>query len=465
MKKFELTGMNLSMILLILLIQLATFLGGCQKEPSFAKEKRLEEFATQSVNSKANTLPHTKQYTSDVATEWFNLLTEFTRTKPYTVAPAVRILTYAGITLYESVVPGMPSYQSIYKHLTGNTIEADNKKEYYWPACANAAIARISTRIMQGYPSPDLTQVQALETVLNTSFQSRITPEQLQFSNDFGRYVADVIYDWSRTDGTFNPAGTPAPCPPYAPLGGLGNWVPTPPGFFPAVGQCTGNLRTFIPNIVNTVLAAPHPVYSTDPSFAFYQAASEVFQRRNAITPYEMRAFSNWRDLAPNHNPISHIVRLSTGIFVKENLNLEIAAVLYAKQTMAAFDAVSAVFKSKFHYSLIRPVTYIRNVMGNNTWLSFGTTPQTPSYPDESSVIASSVAILENYFGTNYAVIDSVHQSTHGIFSYPSLNAIAEDIVEARVSGGTIFRFGGEAGGIQGRQVGELINALPFKKS
>jgi hypothetical protein len=438
MKKTKLAGMGL---LTIALVQLAIFFGSCQKEASLTKQKATEEFITQSVNSKASALPHAKQYPADVATGWFNLLTEITRTKPYFVGQANRIFAYSGIALYESVVPGMPSYQSMYKHLTGNAIESGDKKDYYWPACANAAIASISSKIMQTYPAPNLAQVQALETSFNSSFQSQVTPQQLQVSNEFGKYVADIIFEWSKTDGAFNPNGTPAICPPYFPLGGPGNWVPTPPAFLPAVGNCHG--RTFIPNIVNTVLAPPHPAYSVDPSSAFYQAANEVFQRRNNITPVEMRAFSNWRDLSPNYNPIAHMLKISTQIFIKEKLNLEDASVLFAKQTMAASDAASAVFKSKFHYALIRPVTYIRGVMGYNTWLSFGTTPQTPSYPDELSVTAS---------------------TTHGIFSYPSLNALVLDVVEARVSGGTIFRFSGEAGIIQGRAVGEKTNALPFKK-
>jgi hypothetical protein len=461
MKTFNLGRM---LLFIIILSSFSISNESCKKAGTVGGNELSSELATQSVNANANALPHTKQYPADVATAWFNLLTEITRIKPYTTGPSTRILAYAGITLYESVVPGMPSYQSVYKLLTGNPIESVNKKDYYWPACANAAIARISSKIMQTYPAPNLAQVQALEASFNSSFQSQVAQQELQSSIEFGKYVADIIFEWSKIDGTFNPDGTPVPCPPYIPLGGPGNWVPTPPGFFPAVGQCTGNLRTFIPDIVNTVLAAPHPVYSIDPSSTFYQAANEVFQRRNAITQYEMRAFSNWRDLAPNYNPVSHMLRLSTDIFIKENLDLEIAAELYAKQTMAAFDAVSSVFKSKFHYSLIRPITYIRNVMGHGTWLSFGTTPQTPSYPDESSVTASSVTILEKYFGTNYAVTDSVHQSTHGIFSYHSLNGIIQDVVEARVSGGTIFRFSGVAGVAQGRAVGQMINALPFRK-
>ena len=415
-------------------------------------------------SANANGFAHTKQYSSEVATDWFNNLTEITRTKPYFVGQAVRILTYSSIALYESVVPGMPSYQSIYQHITGNVIEADKKKDYYWPACANAAIARVSSRMMQAYPAPDLTAVQALEAQYNAKFAAILTPEQLQFSDDFGKQVGDIIYAWSSTDGTFNPNGTPTACAPYVPLGTPGSWEPTAPFFFPAVGQCQANLRTFIPNIINTVLADPPPAYSTDPASAFYAAAKEVYTRNQNMTDEEKRAFSNWRDLSPNHNPVSHMVKISTAIFIHEKLNLEDVAVLYAKQNMAASDAVASVFKSKFHYALIRPIPYIRNVLGHAAWLSYGLTPQTPSYPDELSVTEAAVTVLEEYFGSHYAFTDRTHESTHGVFTYNSLSEISPEITQARLSGGTIFGFSGEAGIIQGRKVGALINALPFKK-
>ena len=452
MKKFKLG----TKVLVITLSLLTVVVGSCVEVVPV-----LETFK---VKDNLSALPHTKKFEADVATEWFTLLTEIIRTKPYFNPQTLRIFSYSGIALYESVVPGMPSHQSIYKHLTGNTIEFDKKKEYYWPACANAAIARISSRIMQDYPAPDLTAVEALEANLNSNYQSMVSPEQLELSIEFGRYVADIIYEWSKTDGTFNPDGTLKACPTYVPVERPGKWVPTPPGFLPVAGACQGSLRTFIPNIVNSALVPPHPEYSTDPASDFYQAAKETYEARNNITDDETRQFNNWRDLNPNYIPLSHTLRISTNIMIKEKVNLEDAATLYVKLNMAASDAIGAVFYSKFHYFLMRPVTYIRGVMGYSTWISLPNTPQTPSYPDEVAATASSIAILEEYFGENYAFVDDVHKTTHGEWSYSSFDEMLENIVQARVSGGTIFRFGGEAGVTQGSLVGNAIDKLPFKK-
>ena len=451
-------------IIFLLLAHLTFFLESCKKDTSDAQQKAAEEMAMQQ-GGKTSALPHTKQYSPEVATAWFNLLADISRTKPYTAAPSLRIFAYSGMALYESVVPGMPSYQSMYKYLTGNSIESDQKKDYYWPACANAAVARIASKIMQNYPAPNLAPVQALEASLNASFQAKATPEQLQFSNEFGQYVADIIYAWSKTDGTLNPDGSLAACPPYVPLGGLGNWVPTPPGFLPAVGNCQGSLRSFFLNIANTVLPASHPVYSTDPTSNYYKAANEVYTISQTLTPDNIKLVTHWRDIiGTNYNQPSHTLKLTAEFIKKENVNLEDASVLFAKQTFAAFDAIVAASKAKFHYSLQRPITYIRNVMGFTGWNSVYPTPQLPSYPTYQGLQASSITILESYFGKNYAFIDSVHHALYGSFTYASLNALLNDIKSSYIMSGTEFQFAIDAGVSQGQAVGKLINALPFKK-
>ena len=71
MKMFKLAKMSL---LLILLAQMAFLFESCQKSVSLPEQPGDSEFATQSNNSSARALPHTKQYPADVATAWFNLL-------------------------------------------------------------------------------------------------------------------------------------------------------------------------------------------------------------------------------------------------------------------------------------------------------------------------------------------------------------------------------------------------------
>jgi hypothetical protein len=151
-------------------------------------------------------------------------------------------------------------------------------------------------------------------------------------------------------------------------------------------------------------------------------------------------------------------------IIKKENVNLEDASLLYFKMTIASYDAVISVFHAKFTYALIRPVTYIRSVQGKPTWLSLPVTPQTPSYPDEMAATAASVEILESYFGKNYAFTDSTNKKLLKEWHYNSLDAMLTDIEEARVSGGTNFRFSMQAGIWQGRFVERSLIFYLFRE-
>ena len=410
---------------------------------------------------------HTKHFDSKVATDWFTLLTHLTRTTPYGPPQSARIFAYTGLTLYESVVPGMPSYQSLFKYFTGNGIAVDKKKNYYWPACANAAIARIASRLLGNYPAiPDVNSIQQLESSINNGFQSLVSQELLQLSNEFGKSVADKIYDWSTTDGTLNPNGTLATCPPYVPLGGPGNWEPTPPGNLPAAGACQGLLRTFMPGTAKNTLPGPHPAYSTSPSSEFYQKANEIYQISLTLTQDDINISQHWRDiLGTNYNTPSHVLRLTSQIMTREKLNLEDASVTYARQCIAVFDAIASVFNAKFHYSLLRPVTYIRNTIGVTNWNSLYPTPQHPAYPATAPcAAAAAVEVLEKTFGKNYYFIDSTQHALYGSWTYSSFDAMLQDVKRSRTHSGLNFQFAVDEGVKLGRQVGQMINNASFKK-
>lgn len=437
----------------------------CEKEIS-PDALQNEKFLLQKKSDLVKVLPFTKKYDAGVPTAWFSLLADLSKNTPYPPPQIIRILSYSGMALYESVVPGMPSYQSMYKYFTGNSIEYNNKKEYYWPACANAAIASTASRIIKNYnPNANLTAIQQLEASYNIAFQNEVSAEQLQLSIAFGKYVADVIYAWSTKDGTLNANGTLASCPPYIPLGGSGNWVPTFPGFFPAAGACQGNLRTFYSDAVNIALPPAPPAYSTDPSSDFYKAASEIYNLSLTLTTDDRRLSLAWRDITGNYNTPAHFTKLTTQIISKENRNLEEASEIYAKMFCSMFDAVAAVFKGKFTYSLLRPITYIRGVMGYSSWTTVIPSPQHPSYPSSSAcAAAAAVEVLEQSFGDQYALIDSTQNALHGTWSYTSIDGLLKDVGKSRLVSGINFRLSVNASFNQGRQVGQLFVQLPFKK-
>ena len=61
----------------------------------------------------------TEYYGSQVANDWVDMFRTLTKkTAGYTPPVASRAFGYAGVTLYETVVPGMPLYQSLTTQLT-----------------------------------------------------------------------------------------------------------------------------------------------------------------------------------------------------------------------------------------------------------------------------------------------------------------------------------------------------------
>lgn len=408
---------------------------------------------------------HTKKYSAEVATDWYKLLTEITRTKPYVPPPTTRIFAYTGLALYEAVLPGMPSYKSVFEPMANKTIKFDKQKNYYWPAVANAAISQISKKLVSIYPAPNLTPMNDLEADYERRFAQLTNAQTLQNSIAFGRYVADEVYEWSKSDGTLAPSGALSGCPPYVLRGGPGDWVPTPPGFLPASGACQGALRTFIPGIVTASRPPAPPAYSTDPNSAFYKMAQEVYTTTMNATDQEKLISQAWRDLiGTNFNTPAHILRFTADIMNKENTNLEDAAVIFAKQGIAMFDAIASAVGAKFHYSLIRPITYIHNVLGHTSFQTLYPTVQHPSYPAVAPAAANAALIvLEEAWGNKYAFVDSTQETLYGAWAYPSFSAVAKDVAISRTHSGQNFRFAVEAGASLGRDVGNQILQLRWR--
>lgn len=446
------------------LFVLLLFLSGCENQDLDTNENL--NLKTLSGKLKTTKHSHTKKHSAEVAIKWVDLLTDLTKVTPYNPPQTARIFAYSSMALYESVVPGMPSYQSIYTHFTGNKIEYESNNTYYWPVVANAAMARISTLLLKDYPQPvNYTSINSLEASFNSTFQTQISQEQWQSSVDFGRKVADIIYNWSTTDGTLNSNGSLYVCPPYMPVGGAENWMPTPPSFFPAAGACQGNLRTFVPNIVGLVFPPIAPSYSTDSNSDFYHMNLEIYQLTQNLTPTDLINIQAWRDiLGTNYNTPAHVLKLTSKFIKNESVNLEDASVIFAKQSIAMFDAIAAVFHAKFNISLLRPITYIRNVI-DPAWSTIYPTPQHPSYPAVAPCAASAAAVIwEKVFGENYHFIDDTQSSLYGDWSYTSFDELLENVGRSRTHSGLNYKMSVHEGVNQGNRIGQIVNALPFKK-
>ena len=104
----------------LLMVTASIFSLSCQKDLKQPNQSQ-EESATAARHDQSNGhLQQTKTFSSDVAIRWMNMQIALMR-KTTTIGNAgfCRHYAYSGIALYESVVPGMPAYQSIASQLNG----------------------------------------------------------------------------------------------------------------------------------------------------------------------------------------------------------------------------------------------------------------------------------------------------------------------------------------------------------
>lgn len=399
------------------------------------------------------------QFDSEMITTWTELFVEMHRTT-YFNPQSAKHFAYTGLALYEAVVPGMPSYQSIFSQLSGENIAYEGiKSDLYWPASANAAIAQLSRLILQDFPQPaNLAAIEEMEAAFNAEFTGLVSEEKLQRSIAFGKQVAVQVHEWSTTDNLFSS------CPPYVPNDAPGTWAPTPPA--EAAGACLGDSRSFIANVAENVLPGPPPAYSEDPGSEFYQMNEMIYEISLSLTPEDQRIIAAWRDIpGVKLNGPTHVTKLTADLINEENLNLADASVLLAQQGMAIFDAIIATMNAKYEYTLVRPNTYIQEVLGRTSWNSVYPTPPHPSYPViATSVAAATIEILEDYFGKDYAFEDATQDEMFGIFSYNSLDALIDDVKLSRTHSGLNYQISADVGEQVGRAVGEHVLNMNFRK-
>lgn len=202
------------------------------------------------TNCKKNDyIPLAKKYPSNVANDWMQLQIKLTRsTAGYNSVVSDRSFGYAGITMYESVFPGIPGGASLLSQIGGTSISLEkDKKDYYWPASLNAAMAYITKQLFESTSAANMITIDSLENAYKIRFQGEADGNKIKNAEDYGLQVATSIFEWSKTDGGHE-AYKNIVDPNYVPPVGAGLWVPTPIAMAPPVLPHWGNNRSFIAN-------------------------------------------------------------------------------------------------------------------------------------------------------------------------------------------------------------------------
>ncbi len=409
-------------------------------------------------------------FDAEVPLAWFKLAITLVRTTPGNTGPVQsRSFGYMGLSLYESVVPGIPENRSIQSQLNGLPAlpKADNGKKYYFNVSANAALASMVHHMFGNATAAQNFTIDSLEQVFNSEFQTVLSGPEFGHSAmkdydrsvQFGKDISDAIYNWSTTDGGDKGYLTPTFAS-YIPPVGPGLWVPLP-------GQAAnnpywGNNRTFIKDIASSTQPGPPPAYSTDPSSQMYKEELEVYNESINQDPEHVTIAKYWAALPPPTVSIS----ILGSVLTDKNADLASAAEDYCKLGIAISDAFVSVYLTKYTYNQERPVTYI-HANFNPTWVpTLGGTPPFPDYTSAHSVQTGAAArVLADIFGDNTTFTDySINDLGFTPRTFNKFSDYANEVGLSRIYGGIHIRSSDFVGLAQGDKVGKQVSALHVRK-
>jgi hypothetical protein len=407
-------------------------------------------------------------YGAQVPLAYYQLSLAFSKqTAGFTPPVQARAYGYMGLALYEALVGGMPHHQSVAAQLHGiGDLPQARGVPYHWPLVANAALAEVMRGLWGGTTNRSAENIASLDS-LEAVFDARyamVPPGLARQSTTFGRSVGAAVFATSIDDGGHEGYARNFPTS-YVPPAGPGLWVPTAPGQLAMQPFWGTTVQTFALASGAECDPGGPPTFSELVGSEFYQDADVVYRSVKNLTPEQLTIAQFWADGPGTISGPGHSFAIVNQVLEQAGANLELAAETYARVGIANADAVTAVWWAKYHYNLIRPVTYIQRVIDP----SFATILPTPPFPEyvsaHSAQSAAAAASLEYVFGDHFAFTDHAHDAD-GFEPRPfgRIYAAAEEAGISRIYAGIHYPSGNLDGQAQGRCVAAKVNGLAWRR-
>jgi hypothetical protein len=208
-----------------------------------------------------------------------------------------------------------------------------------------------------------------------------------------------------------------------------------------------------------------HPQFSVAAGSQFYRDAVEVYDASNALTAEQVEIALFWSDdPGATPTPPGHSISILNQTIEADGLDLGRAAEAYLKVGIAVSDAFITCWNTKYRYNLVRPVTYIRDLI-DGEWSPLLTTPPFPEYTSGHSVQSGAAfGVMADLFGDQHSLVDHTHDG-RGVTprTFTSFSQCAEEAAISRLYGGIHFKPAIELGLGQGRCVANAIANLRLR--
>lgn len=411
--------------------------------------------------SKEKTTSKAESESAAVAIDWYKLQLRMILTANPTTNGAINAenFAYIGIGLYESVRYGIKnsvSLSTLLYQMPAMPVK-ENNMGYSWSVAANAAMASLVRSLYPGLTQANLASIDSLENAYNQQLSPAQGSASFERSQAFGRAIATAVYNWSKSDN-FNVGNAG-----YVYKTGFGFWEPTPPAYAKGVNPFLGNARPFLSIHGSGVSPAPPYPYSEVVGSDFYKMVKDVYDVSKTLTTDQRNMALYWNDLGLNigYTPQGHILNVVIQALEQSGASLSVAAQAFAKSSLAMRESQLTVFRSKYEYSQVRPVTYIRKVI-DPSWLPLIPTPPHPEFPAAHAyVTGATMQALTDVLGDNLTVVDHTYDFRgFAPRTFSSLNKVADESGASRRYGGIHYAPSIAVGLSEGRTLGHSFGSL-----
>jgi hypothetical protein len=411
----------------------------------------------------------TSEYDSSIAQDWMTETYSVVKEQGMFALDGSRTYAYIAITMHESMVHGIDGGNSLAGQLQGLSAlpEPDPTKEYDWAIVLCASVPKVLKAVVPTMKQEVYLKVEQREKTQELSIQKdyAVSPEVMQNSKEFADKLASAIIDWSKNDSRDGLEALTYNVPDRTLPGNKGNWDGNTLGQGKMFMPFWWTSRPFvIPSYKFCEPDPPHP-YSEDTNSSYYKEVKEVYNA--SFDPIKVETGKYWaNNPSVSGTPAGSWIGIANQLVDQQKLNLPTTLKMYTLLSIGTRDAFIACWYMKYKYYMQRPITYVREIIGDKKWESPVSTPPYPDYTSGTSCNAgSSSTILTNLFGEK-TFTDNQH-ATKGFKArtYKNFKEAAVEAYHSRIYAGVHMRRACEKGYEQGICIGNhVFKTLKFKK-
>jgi len=392
---------------------------------------------------------------NNIALGWLDMLCDQIRFQRVGTPPASRAFGYFGLALHQSIVAGISNGVSLENQLIDlkNIPVPANNQNYDWNIVLNNCEYIVCDEALSRYMSPNSIGLISLRDKFNQQLQQNTSYYIFTASKQLGESLGNAIVNYMKNDGyDYTRENNIYECPSRT---GHPEWYEITDIDRSAYEPYWGTLRllgSLPPDICSTNSATP---FSLNPNSEFYKSAMKIVKVDTSLSQYNRVSALYWQD-----NPIEtfttpgHWMKIAKQQIVERNFNLAQTAEVLTYLGITLMNTSIITWKLKYKVNLLRPETYIHEVLNKPDWQPYQESPPFPEYPSERASCAGAAAeVLTKYFGSTTFIDKTEMLIALKSRTYKSFKEAAEEAAWSSFYGGIDF----EAGIKDGLTIGNCI--------